>query len=74
MNDSWCESPNAGKPFLCFGFPVEDILGGGLDINGDSSGDLKYREEYSETYSSEQWLSKKRNGVDTGMSYQIRLL
>jgi len=58
MNDPWCESSNARNPFLRLGVAVEDSLGGGLDTNRGSSGNLKYREEHSETYASAQRLSK----------------
>lgn len=58
MNDSWCVSANTWKSFPRFGITVENSLGGSLDVYRDSSGDLEYREKYSETYAPAQWLSK----------------
>lgn len=49
MNDSWRVSSNSRKPFLCFRVVVKNILGGSLDADRDSPGDLEYREEHSET-------------------------
>ena len=49
MDDSRRVFSNAREQFLRFGIAIEDSLGCGLDANGDSSGDLEYREEHSET-------------------------
>lgn len=58
MSDSRCQPSNSRKPFLCFGIPIENSLGGGPDAERDSSGDLKYRKEDSETCTSARRSSK----------------